>query len=144
MRTCEFLEAAFPPNGDFFAQRAQAFASRYAYLLEPLDETGMAELADLYERFCWIALQLWKRKALISVEGLGEQEGLKHFLSGDGEMEAHASVQHELGSTRLDGRPIHVLVRPRIVAEPILNSGRSGSRVVWSNAVVWVSNNQGP
>ncbi|KAM5349522.1 hypothetical protein ACJ41O_006027 [Fusarium nematophilum] len=139
IHTSEFLEAAFPPSPQFFRDPAKDFATTYASLIKPLDDIGHAELASLFERFGTLALQLWRRKSSIRVQGL-EDGSLRLFNSRAGDVEAHGTVHLEAGSTRLDGRPVHVLVRPRIVSEPVIEGGHQAETIVWSSAVVWVSN----
>ncbi|KAJ4199848.1 hypothetical protein NW767_007828 [Fusarium falciforme] len=90
------------------------------------------------EQFFKLALQLWKRHVLISVEGLEEQD-LKHFRSGQPDMEAEDSVLNGARGAHLDGRPVQVMVRPRIVSQLVHQDGQLADRVVWSKAVVWVS-----
>lgn len=138
VQTVEFLEVAFPPSKDYFRERAQDFVRRYACLLQQVPEDALLELSELMEQFCELALQLWKRHAIINVEGL-EQHDLKHFRSAQPDMEAEDSVLHGARGTDLDGRPVQVMVRPRIVSQLVHQDGQLADRVVWCKAVVWVS-----
>ncbi|KAJ4213219.1 hypothetical protein NW759_011063 [Fusarium solani] len=138
VQTVEFLEVTFPPSKHYFRERAEDFTRKYACLLQQVHEDALLELSELMEQFCKLALQLWKRHVLISVEGL-EQQDLKHFRSAQPDMEAEDSVLHGARGARLDGRPVQVMVRPRIVSEPVHQDGQLADRVVWSKAVVWVS-----
>lgn len=138
VHTCEFIEAAFLPASPSFEHHARDFADSFSSLIRPLDENALAELAGIYETFGKMALQMWKRKTHIHVEGL-EHPDLRDFRVGGMGMEADSIVGLEDGNTELDGRPIGVMVRPRIVSQPVLEGGRLGGRVVWCNAVVWVS-----
>ncbi|KAI8652522.1 hypothetical protein NCS57_01316400 [Fusarium keratoplasticum] len=138
VRTVEFLEAAFPPSRQFFEERAEDFVRQYACLLQQVNQDALSELTELMEQFGKLAIQLWKRHVLISVEGL-EHQGLKHFRSANADMQAEDSVLRGVRGSRLDGRPVQIMVRPRIVSEPVHPDGQLADKVVWSKAVVWVS-----
>lgn len=138
VQTVEYLEAVFPAPKQYFRERAEDFVKRYACLLQQVPEDALLELSDLMEQFCKLALQLWKRHAIISVEGL-EQSDLKHFCSTQPDMEAEDSVLQGARREQLDGRPVQVMVRPRIVSQLVHQDGQLADRVVWSKAVVWVS-----
>lgn len=139
VHTCGFLEAVFPPSSRFFEERAELFAEKYGYLMRELDDDCLPELTELMERFGGLAMQLWKRHVIIQVEGL-EQADLKEFHSAKADMELHASVRGGTAGQELDGRPVQVMVRPRIVSVPVREGGQLAGRVVWTNAVVWISN----
>ncbi|KAJ3456440.1 hypothetical protein MRS44_016463 [Fusarium solani] len=128
VQTVEFLEVTFPPSKHYFRERAEDFTRKYACLLQQVHEDALLELSELMEQFCKLALQLWKRHVLISVEGL-EQQDLKHFRSAQPDMEAEDSVLHGARGAHLDGRPVQVMVRPRIVSEPVHQDGQLADRV---------------
>ncbi|KAJ4317354.1 hypothetical protein N0V84_007411 [Fusarium piperis] len=138
VQTVQYLEVAFPPSRRFFEERAEGFVRQYACLLQQVHEDTLLELAKLMGQFYKLAMQLWKRHALISVEGL-EQENLKHFRSAQPDMEAEDSVLRGGGGENFDGRPVQVMVRPRIVSQLVHQDGQLADRVVWAKAVVWVS-----
>ncbi|KPM42132.1 hypothetical protein AK830_g4381 [Neonectria ditissima] len=116
--TCRFLEDVFPPSTPFFKKKAELFARQYDYLMRELDEVCLPELTELMEQFGGLALQLWKRHVLIQVEGL-EQADLKEFHSAKSDMDLHAGVRSKAAGQRLEGRPVQVMVRPRIVSVPV-------------------------
>lgn len=138
MQTCELLEASLPPTLPLFAELAKNFATSFACLIEDLNDRGLSELVEIYKRFGRLSLKLWQRKTTIHVEGLAHSD-FGVFRAGQPGVEADSTVRLEAGSTALDGRPIYAMVRPRIISEPVLERGRSGGRVIWSNAVVWVA-----
>ncbi|WAO95664.1 Hypothetical protein NCS54_01329800 [Fusarium falciforme] len=111
VQTVEYLEVVFPPSKDYFRERADGFVREYSCLLRQVHEDALSELSELMEQFFKLALQLWKRHVLISVEGLEEQD-LKHFRSGQPDMEAEDSVLNGARGAHLDGRPVQVMVRP--------------------------------
>jgi hypothetical protein len=123
---------------DLCAIRAKNFAETYEALMKPLDKIGREELIDLFVGFGKLALKLWKRKTNIKVESLGDPT-LGDFKVMYGEMEAHSSVGLLAGDHSLDGRPICVVVRPRIVSQSIAERGGRAKGIVWSTASVWVS-----
>ncbi|KAL2673961.1 hypothetical protein Neosp_012407 [[Neocosmospora] mangrovei] len=134
VQTVEYLEAVFPAPKQYFRKTAEDFVRKYARLLQEVPEDALLELSDLIEQFCKLALQLWKRHAIISVEGL-EQSDLKHFRSTQPDMEAEDSVLQGARGANLDGRPVQVMVRPRIVSQLVHQDGQLADRVVWSKAV---------
>ncbi|KAF5710907.1 hypothetical protein FMUND_9258 [Fusarium mundagurra] len=138
IQTCQYLEQAFPPHSQALQTYAEGFARTYEPLIEPLDRESLTQLTRLFETTCSLALRLWKLKTNIRVEALGDAT-LHRFQSMFGDMEAHPTVGLLKGDKRFDGRPICVVVRPRIVSEPVESENR-GRGIVWSPAQVWVSN----
>ncbi|RSL66601.1 hypothetical protein CEP54_003637 [Fusarium duplospermum] len=142
VQTGEFLEMAFSHSEAHLEailnKRAQRFARQYAFLLcvQDFDENMCSELVELMKRFGKLAIQLWRRRVLIMVDGL-EHEDLQHFRPGQ-DMELEDSLRR-LGGLRSDGRPVQVIVRPRITAQMVHLGGKLAEKVVWSKAVVWVS-----
>ncbi|KAF5582206.1 hypothetical protein FPCIR_9638 [Fusarium pseudocircinatum] len=138
IQTCQYLEQAFPPHNQALQTYAEGFARTYEPLIEPLDRESLTQLTKLFETTCSLALRLWKLRTNIRIEALGDAT-LHRFQSMFGDMEAHPTVGLLKGDKRFDGRPICVVVRPRIVSEPV-ESGNRGRGIVWSPAQVWVSN----
>ena len=141
IQTCQYLEKAFPPSSEAFLRHAQIFTRNCRALIGTLDGEMTAELAGLFGHFCGLAQRLWKLRTNIRVQELGD-ESLRKFEVMFAGMEAHPTVGLLHGDKRLDGRPICVVVRPRIVSEPIdakpvRGGGMNG--IVWSAAQVWVS-----
>ncbi|KAF9765175.1 hypothetical protein IL306_002585 [Fusarium sp. DS 682] len=140
IQTCQYLEQAFPPHKQALQSCAENFAKTYEPLIEPLDETSLMQLTKLFEKTCSLALRIWKLRTNIKIQELGD-DTLQRFQSMFGDMEAHPAVGLPKGDKRFDGRPICVVVYPRIVSEPV-ESGDRGRGIVWSQAQVWVSNSQ--
>ncbi|ENH73323.1 hypothetical protein FOC1_g10008808 [Fusarium oxysporum f. sp. cubense race 1] len=138
IQTCQYLEQAFPPQKQALQTCAENFAKAYQPLIEPLDRESLTQLTKLFETTCSLALRLWKLRTNIRIEALGDAT-LHRFQSMFGDMEAHPTVGLLKGDKRFDGRPICVVVRPRIVSEPVESENR-GRGIVWSPAQVWVSN----
>ncbi|KAG9495762.1 hypothetical protein J7337_012320 [Fusarium musae] len=138
IQTCQYLEHAFPPHKQGLQACAEGFAKTYEPLIEPLDRESLTQLTKLFETTCSLALRLWKLRTNIRIEALGDAT-LHQFQSMFGDMEAHPTVGLLKGDKRFDGRPICVVVRPRIVSEPVESENR-GRGIVWSPAQVWVSN----
>ncbi|EMT74227.1 hypothetical protein FOC4_g10002708 [Fusarium odoratissimum] len=138
IQTCQYLEQAFPPHKQALQTCAENFAKAYQPLIEPLDRESLTQLTKLFETTCSLALRLWKLRTNIRIEALGDAT-LHRFQSMFGDMEAHPTVGLLKGDKRFDGRPICVVVRPRIVSEPVESENR-GRGIVWSPAQVWVSN----
>ena len=145
IQTCDFLERTTHPSKvrDFCTAQAKSFAQTYEKLMIPLNETDTEELIGLFVSFGNLALKLWKRKANIKVESLGDH-ALNDFEVMYGKTEAHSSVGLLAGDHSLDGRPICVVVRPRIVSQPITERGGTAKGIVWSAASVWVSKKDPP
>ncbi len=154
-RTCELLEQVTSPNklAMLFGAMAKDFTDTYHYLHEPLDDTGAGELARLYQEFGRFALRLARRRASIEVQGLNHRT-LDQFQVMHGAMDAHSAVKLLARDTSLDKRPVCVVTWPRIVSTPVggqVGSGGGGSAsrpqnkpIVWTNAIVWVSNKPSP
>lgn len=150
IETCKFLEQVCPPSSPaakrIFHAMAMDFVMKYRFLIQPLSSHSEQELVDLFENFGRLALRLSKRRTAITIEDFSYHSGsLTHFHAMHDYMEAHPAVKLLAGDGRLDGRPICVVVWPRIVSEPInklSSNGASGSSVVWTSAVVWVSNKE--
>jgi hypothetical protein len=123
---------------DLCVEQAKNFAETYEALIMPLDSISEDELIDLFEALRTLALKMWKRKTNIKVESLGDPT-LDDFKVMYGDMEAHSSVGLLAGDHSLDGRPICVVVRPRILSQPIVDRGGRAKGIVWSTASVWVS-----
>ncbi|KAF5981276.1 hypothetical protein FBULB1_4842 [Fusarium bulbicola] len=138
IQTCQYLEQAFPPHKQGLQACAEGFAKTFEPLIEPLDRESLTQLTKLFETTCSLALRLWKLRTNIRTEALGDAT-LHRFQSMFGDMEAHPTVGLLKGDKRFDGRPICVVVRPRIVSEPVESESR-GRGIVWSPAQVWVSN----
>ncbi|KAF4333496.1 hypothetical protein FBEOM_12678 [Fusarium beomiforme] len=138
IQTCQYLEQAFPPHKQALQSCAETFAKTYELLIEPLDGESFTQLTKLFEDTCSLALRLWKLRTNIKIQDLRD-DTLHRFQSMFGDMEAHPTVRLLKGDKRFDGRPICVVVRPRIVSEPVEAEGR-GRGIVWSPAQVWVSN----
>ncbi|KAF5587615.1 hypothetical protein FPANT_6843 [Fusarium pseudoanthophilum] len=138
IQTCQYLEQAFPPHNRALQTYAEGFARTYEPLIEPLDRESLTQLTKLFETTCSLALRLWKLRTNIRIETLGDAT-LHRFQSMFGDMEAHPTVGLLKGDKRFDGRPICVVVRPRIVSEPVESENRARG-IVWSPAQVWVSN----
>ncbi|KAF5552877.1 hypothetical protein FMEXI_2657 [Fusarium mexicanum] len=138
IQTCQYLEQAFPPHKQGLQACAEGFAKTFKPLIEPLDRESLMQLTKLFETTCSLALRLWKLRTNIRTEALGDAT-LHRFQSMFGDMEAHPTVGLLKGDKRFDGRPICVVVRPRIVSEPVESKSR-GRGIVWSPAQVWVSN----
>ncbi|KAF5669336.1 hypothetical protein FCIRC_9279 [Fusarium circinatum] len=138
IQTCQYLEQAFPPHKQALQACAEGFAKTCEPLIEPLDRESLTQLTKLFETTCSLALRLWKLRTNIRIEALGDAT-LHRFQSMFGDMEAHPTVGLLKGDKRFDGRPICVVVRPRIVSEPVESESR-GRGIVWSPAQVWVSN----
>ncbi|KAI7762554.1 hypothetical protein LZL87_008900 [Fusarium oxysporum] len=138
IQTCQYLEQAFPPQKQALQTCAEGFAKTFQPLIEPLDRESLTHLTKLFETTCSLALRLWKLRTNIRIEALGDAT-LHRFQSMFGDMEAHPAVGLLKGDKRFDGRPICVVVRPRIVSEPVESENR-GRGIVWSPAQVWVSN----
>ncbi|KAF4960364.1 hypothetical protein FGADI_1011 [Fusarium gaditjirri] len=138
IQTCQYLEQAFPPRRQALQACAEGFAKTYEPLIEPLDRESLTQLTKLFETTCSLALRLWRLRTNIRIETLGDAT-LHRFQSMFGDMEAHPAVGLLKGDKRFDGRPICVVVRPRIVSEPVESESR-GRGIVWSPAQVWVSN----
>ncbi|KAG5745423.1 hypothetical protein H9Q69_012348 [Fusarium xylarioides] len=138
IQTCQYIEQAFPPHKEGLQACAEGFVRTYEPLIEPLDRESLTQLTKLFETTCSLALRLWKLRTNIRIEALGDAT-LHRFQSMFGDMEAHPTVGLLKGDKRFDGRPICVVVRPRIVSEPVESENR-GRGIVWSPAQVWVSN----
>ncbi|KLO90626.1 uncharacterized protein LW93_11047 [Fusarium fujikuroi] len=138
IQTCQYLEQALPPHNQAMQAYAEGFARTYEPLIEPLDRESLTQLTNLFATTCSLALRLWKLRTNIRVEALGDAT-LHRFQSMFGDMEAHPTVGLLKGDKRFDNRPICVVVRPRIVSEPV-ESEKRGRGIVWSLAQVWVSN----
>ncbi|KAF5649372.1 hypothetical protein F52700_645 [Fusarium sp. NRRL 52700] len=138
IQTCQYLEQAFPPHNQALQTYAEGFARTYEPLIKPLDRESLAQLTKLFNTTCSLALRLWKLRTNIRTEALGDAT-LHRFQNMHGDMEAHPTVGLLKGEKRFDGRPICVVVRPRIVSEPVGSENR-GRGIVWSTAQVWVSN----
>ncbi|KAK1465440.1 hypothetical protein CCUS01_07557 [Colletotrichum cuscutae] len=122
-------------RSDPFRRYAQEFYQSNGSILKSPDQDTLDELTGFYKEFSSLAQRLWKLKTCITVEGL-EHPSLKTFSGGD--MVAHDLIRNarDCSTTQLDGRPVQVLVRPRIVSRPLRDRSERG--VVWSQAVVWV------
>ena len=59
-------------------------------------------------------------------------------------MVAAQVVPLEDGSTRLDGRPIPLMVRPKIDVSARAGGNKLGNRVIWAKGVVWISDQAKP
>lgn len=144
IQTCQYLEEAFPPCKELFSDCAATFEQTYKPLIKNLNTASVIELSELFEDFCKLARRLWRLRTNIKVQELGD-ESLRQFQVMSANMEAHSTVKLLSGDKRLDGRPICMVVSPRIVSEPI-EAKRTGSvkAVIWSAAQVWVSNEKAP
>ncbi|KAF4487752.1 hypothetical protein FAGAP_11399 [Fusarium agapanthi] len=138
IQTCQYLEQAFPPHEQGLQACAEGFAKTYEPLIEPLDRESLTQLTKLFETTCSLALRLWKLRTNIRILALGDAT-LHRFQSMFGDMEAHPTVGLLKGDKRFDGRPICVVVRPRIVSQPV-ESESCERGIVWATAQVWVSN----
>lgn len=131
IHTYEVLGLKCDQQPAIFQAYAHEFFAKNISILKSPSETGLKELAGLYQKFASLAQQLWMLKTCIIVEGL-EQPSLNRF--SDRDMKAHDLFRNAIGSgmMKLNGQPVQALVRPRIVSRPLRHKG-----VIWSQAVVW-------
>lgn len=116
------------------------FLERYSTLIQQsLDQEELEILLNIVSRFGEFALQLWALKTEIKFEELAYFRH-KKFGVHSPEMAAAHIVQLEPGDTRLDGRPISIVVQPLIVALRKADDKKPEKRKIWAKGVVWLSN----
>lgn len=116
------------------------FLERYSTLIQQsLDQEELEILLNIISRFGEFALQLWALKTEINFEELAYFRH-KKFGVHSPEMAAAHIVQLEPGDTRLDGRPISIVVQPLIVALRKADNKKPEKRKIWAKGVVWLSN----
>jgi len=116
------------------------FLERYSTLIQQsLDQEELEILLNIISRFGEFALQLWALKTEINFEELAYFRH-KKFRVHSQEMAAAHIVQLEPGDTRLDGRPISIVVQPLIVALRKADDKKPEKWKIWAKGVVWLSN----
>lgn len=133
--TC--LESIAPLDPASSVAKAKEFETEFGFLLQELDEESREDLANLFTSFATLCLRLWKIRTDIGVFGMPGFVGAKFDL-GSEHMDGEQVTVSSLGP-KLNGRPIGVVMRPLIVAEPVVAAGKPPHQVVWSKALVWVS-----
>jgi len=136
-QTIARIKDSIPPSRDEFRIVVQKLIDDLYPILIREDFDG-DELLALVHQFANLALRLWTLQTRIIVKG-GAAIARNHtFKNNSHTMEADISVGLEKGDTRLDGRPICVVVRPLIASFPLSAEDRNNA-VLWSKASVWVS-----
>ncbi|KAF1995079.1 hypothetical protein P154DRAFT_581215 [Amniculicola lignicola CBS 123094] len=129
---------------DLYCHMAKDLVTRWGFLIhQPLLGKEKELLIKIISKFVDLTSKLWCLKTDIQYHGLGHLEDNTRFSVGSKDLVAARILQLEDGDTRLDGRPIPLVLRPKIDASPRLGSGGK-ERVVWAKGVVWVSNRANP
>jgi hypothetical protein len=131
------LESIAPLDPALSAAKAKEFETEFGFLLQELDEVSREDLAILFTGFATLCLRLWKIRTDIAAFGMPGFVGARFDL-GSEHMDGEQVTVSSLGP-KLNGRPIGVVMRPLIVAEPVVAAGKPHPQVVWSRALVWVS-----
>lgn len=137
--TIDILTAACPIHPDLFKRSAEAFVSKCAGLLRPLDSDLQIKLLEIFMTFAKLTMRLWKLR-VASIQPL-DLSALKTtpFAASSPHMAAHPTTALPAGDKRLDGRPISMVVRPQIVSEYVSDGPTESRRkVTWSKASVWL------
>jgi hypothetical protein len=122
-----------------YEKSTQLFLERYSSLIQqPLNQEERQILLEIISRFGEFALQLWVQKTEIKFEDLTYFRH-KKFEVNSQEMAAARIVQLETNDTRLDGRPIPMVVQPLIVALRNSNNKKPEKQKIWAKGVVWLS-----
>ncbi len=126
---------------------AQAFAQKRCSLIrQPIDDEEKNALVDIFASFMKLSAKLWSLKTDIQFHGL-EHFGGKDitFQSSSPEMSSARICGLGDGSTELDGRPIPLVLQPKIDASPRIRGRKEVTRrTIWAKAVVWISNQPKP
>lgn len=137
IQTVAYLESVAPFDHASSVTKAKEFETQYSFLLGELDEESREDLASLFTRFATLSLKLWKIRTEIAFFGMQGVD--KKFRLGSEYMDAEQVTVSSLGQ-KLNDRPVGVVMRPLIIAEPVgVDSQTSHGQVVWSKALVWVS-----
>ncbi|KAH6970702.1 hypothetical protein BKA56DRAFT_678672 [Ilyonectria sp. MPI-CAGE-AT-0026] len=104
--TIEILAVACPIHPSLFKRSAEAFVSKCAGLLKPLDSDLQIKLLEIFMTFAELTMRLWKlRVASIQPLGLSALKNMP-FAASSPHMAAHPTTALPAGDKRLDGRPI--------------------------------------
>lgn len=117
---------------------------RYGKLIcTPLRESDRDELVTIMESFGNLSIELWSQKTNVRCHFL-EAFADQVYTQADKHMEIAQAVGIEDGDTRLDGRPIPVVVQPLILGFGTHDGKDYEKCKIWSRAVVWVSKDEEP
>jgi len=123
-----------------YVDLTEMFLERYSTLIQqPLDQEEREILQRIISHFGEFALQLWALKTEIKFEELAYFRH-KEFGVHSQQMAAAHIVQLEPGDTRLDGRPISIVLQPLIVALRKADDKKPEKWKIWAKGVVWLSN----
>jgi hypothetical protein len=124
---------------------AKNFIKQWEMLIrQPVEAEEEELLVHVIDKFVNLASKLWCLKSDIRFQSLERFGGDVQFRVHSHEMAAAQVLALEDGSTRLDGRPIPLVVRPKIDASPRIGSKNTGQRIIWAKAIVWVSDQAEP
>ncbi|KAF2462661.1 uncharacterized protein BDR25DRAFT_386277 [Lindgomyces ingoldianus] len=128
-----------------YRRLAKSFIQRWRMLIRSRVEVEEEELlVGLIARFADLTSKLWCLKADIEFHGLDHFGGEVRFRVCSNEMSGAQVLSLEDGSTRLDGRPIPLVIQPKIDASRKTGCNHAGKRTIWAKGVVWVSNQAVP
>lgn len=108
-----------------------------------LPQSDMDELTRIIESFGNFAIELWSQNTRLTCVYLESFED-KVYHHADKHMEIARAVGIDESDTKLDGRPIPVVVQPLILGYGTHDGKDYEKYKVWSKAVVWVRKNEEP
>ncbi|ORY17908.1 hypothetical protein BCR34DRAFT_376630 [Clohesyomyces aquaticus] len=118
-----------------------SFVESWSILIRtPVDVEEEEILVDIVTKFVDLTSKLWSLKIDIRFQSREYLSGRVRFSARSPEMQAAQILALEDGSRRLDGRPISLVIRPKIDASRGGGSKNPGQRIIWAKSVVWVSN----
>lgn len=138
----ERLERMFSLGEIPFRAMAESFCTTYRHLLKSPDENVVHELEEIFSECAKLALRIWKAKKKIGVYGPERfsSDPRRRFMNSSPETKPDPAVQLAVRDPRLDGRPICMVVTPLICAYFQPEKAKALEQVVWSKAIVWISN----
>lgn len=106
-------------------------------------ESELEESLSIVENFAELAIEILLNTSAPKCFYL---EAFKHtpYTAANKQMDLAAAVRGEEGDSRLDGRPIPVLLKPFMMGFDRLDGSQSGKGKIWSQAVVRVNNDGKP
>jgi hypothetical protein len=138
IKTMATLESIYPLSKDTVICAVLEFARDFGCLFDA-DEDASEDLVGIFFNFANLALKIWKRRTTIEVEFLPHLA--KDGFRGNADlMEAEAGAASLLSPASLEGRPIALLCRPRIISKPVVkHPTQPRTEITWLKAVAWVS-----